>query len=394
MTDRSFSVSGTIPSDTLISIYNAAFSNSHWRDALDMCARLMGADGSMLYEFSNLRQVNFALNETNSALHAVADILAEYNQLLADGGGSNYDQEGLGATHEAQPFRVVMDTDIWKLDDAYLIRPEVDLGLRAGFLRRALVNLSDDPNTYRGAIFLYGRECDAAIPPQAAAVVNLLGPHLSKAVELNRFTFELRRRYDAALSVLDKIDTGILILSGAGEVILENRAASGVLDQADGLSVGPDRIVSCYSPEADAALKDAARNMAGTAIGEHDEAGRIIQIERKSGAASLVAVVSPLRDAEMELERGLAGALVTLIDPLKPMKIKSDIVAGAYRLTAAEQRLVDFVLRGLTNKEIALELDVSPETIKSQLRSMFEKCGCRNRVSFVWRVFQFAPPIC
>jgi DNA-binding CsgD family transcriptional regulator len=76
------------------------------------------------------------------------------------------------------------------------------------------------------------------------------------------------------------------------------------------------------------------------------------------------------------------------------MKIKSDIVAGAYRLTAAEQRLVDFVLRGLTNKEIALELDVSPETIKSQLRSMFEKCGCRNRVSFVWRVFQFAPPIC
>lgn len=394
MTDRSFSVSGTITSDTLISIYDAAFSNSHWRDALDMCARLMGADGSMLYEFSNLRQVNFALNETNSALHAVADILAEYNQLLADGGGSNYDQEGLGATHEAQPFRVVMDTDIWKLDDAYLIRPEVDLGLRAGFLRRALVNLSDDPNTYRGAIFLYGRECDAAIPTQAAAVVKQLGPHLSKAVELNRFTFELRRRYDAALSVLDKIDTGILILSGAGEVILENSAASGVLDQADGLSVGPDRIVSCYSPEADAALKDAARNMAGTAIGEHDEAGRIIQIERKSSAASLVAVVSPLRDAEMELERGLAGALVTLIDPLKPMKIKSDIVAGAYRLTAAEQRLVDFVLRGLTNKEIALELDVSPETIKSQLRSMFEKCGCRNRVSFVWRVFQFAPPIC
>ena len=117
-------------------------------------------------------------------------------------------------------------------------------------------------------------------------------------------------------SVLDKIDTGILILSGSGEVILENSAASGVLDKADGLSVGPDRIVSCYSPEADAALKDAARNMAGTAIGEHDEAGRIIQIERKSGAASLVAVVSPLRDAEMELERGLAGALVTLIDPL------------------------------------------------------------------------------
>lgn len=385
--------SGTMTPSTLISIYDAAFSNDHWRNALDMCARSMGANGAMLYELSNLSQVNFALNETNSALHAAADILSEYNQLLADGRGSNYDQEGLGATHRADPFEVVLDTDIWQLDESYQARPEVQLGIRAGFLRRALVNLSDDPNTFRGAIFLYGRQCDAAVPQQAAEVVNLLGPHLSKAVELNRFTVELQRRYDAALAVLDKIDTGILILTEAGEIILKNSVASQVLAEGDGLSVGPDKVVSCFAAEAEAALKDAARCLAGTAVGENDEAGRIIQIARKSSKAALVAVVSPLSDAEMELERNLAGALVTLIDPQKPMKIKSDVVAGAYRLTVAEHRLVDFVLKGLTNKEIALELDVSPETIKSQMKSMFEKCGCRNRVSFVWRVFQFAPPI-
>ncbi|MEO0978546.1 MAG: LuxR C-terminal-related transcriptional regulator [Pseudomonadota bacterium] len=385
--------SNSIDSEILISIYDAAISQNYWREALDKCAWSVGATGGMLYEFSNLQQVKFALNETNSALHAVSSLLAEYNQLLSEGKGSNYDQEGLGATHETERFNVLLDSDIWTLDEAYLARPEVQIGLRAGFLRRLLVNLSDDPNTFRGAIFLYDDKLKNGVPSSGIGVARQLAPHLAKAVELNRLTFELRRRYDAALTVLDKIDTGILILTEKSEIVLKNRAAEDLFAAEDSLTISRANTVSILIPEVVAELNDAVNSIACTAAGENDEAGRLVQIPRRSGAAPLLAVVSPLRDAEMELEMNLSGVLVTLIDPLKPMKVQSGILSKAYSLSNSEKRLVEFVLRGQTNKEIATELGLSPETIKSQLSSLFEKCGCRNRIAFVWRVFQFAPPI-
>lgn len=385
--------SDEMSSDTLISIYNSAISDNFWREALDKCATLTGASGAMLYEFSSLRQVNFSLEESNSALHEAAHLLAEYNQLLSEGRGSNYDQEGLGATHESEPFKALLDSDIWTLDAAYRSRPEVEIGLRAGFWRRALVNLSDDPNTYRGIIFLYDPEACSEVPPSVFPVASRIGPHLSKAVELNRLTFELRRRYQAALTVLDKIDTGILIVSKTGEMVLQNSAAGELLSAGDGLFLSQSNLVSSDNPETNAQLIDAVRSISETADGENDEAGRILQIPRRGVPAPLVAVVSPLRDAEMELDKDLSGALVTLIDPLKPLKVQSEIIASAYRLSKGEQRLIEFILKGQTTKEIALALEVSPETIKTQLSSIFEKCRCRNRISFVWRVFQFAPPI-
>jgi DNA-binding CsgD family transcriptional regulator/tetratricopeptide (TPR) repeat protein len=49
-------------------------------------------------------------------------------------------------------------------------------------------------------------------------------------------------------------------------------------------------------------------------------------------------------------------------------------------LTAAELAVVDLVARGLTNREAAAELFLSPETINTHLRHAFGKLGIRSRV--------------
>lgn len=48
-------------------------------------------------------------------------------------------------------------------------------------------------------------------------------------------------------------------------------------------------------------------------------------------------------------------------------------------LTVAERELVHFVRIGFSNKEIAVRLDKSVRTVKTQLTSVYKKCGVRGR---------------
>jgi DNA-binding NarL/FixJ family response regulator len=50
-------------------------------------------------------------------------------------------------------------------------------------------------------------------------------------------------------------------------------------------------------------------------------------------------------------------------------------------LTARELEIVGFLARGISNKEISVELDLSEQTVKNHVRSIFRKRGVTNRVA-------------
>jgi DNA-binding CsgD family transcriptional regulator len=54
--------------------------------------------------------------------------------------------------------------------------------------------------------------------------------------------------------------------------------------------------------------------------------------------------------------------------------------------TKRENEVLELVVRGLTNKEIAARLGSSPLTVKNQLAAMFEKSGVKNRAELAHSV--------
>lgn len=56
---------------------------------------------------------------------------------------------------------------------------------------------------------------------------------------------------------------------------------------------------------------------------------------------------------------------------------------SALRLTRREADLVESLLEGCTNKEIALRLGISDQTVKNQLTALYQKAGVRNRLGLV-----------
>jgi two-component system, NarL family, nitrate/nitrite response regulator NarL len=49
-------------------------------------------------------------------------------------------------------------------------------------------------------------------------------------------------------------------------------------------------------------------------------------------------------------------------------------------LTTREQQIANAIVRGLSNKQIAREFGISPETVKRHLASIYSKLALRGRV--------------
>jgi len=64
---------------------------------------------------------------------------------------------------------------------------------------------------------------------------------------------------------------------------------------------------------------------------------------------------------------------------------------GWAALTATERAVSQLVAEGLTNREVARRLHISPHTVNTHLRHVFDKLGVSNRTALAAAVTQ-APP--
>jgi len=61
-------------------------------------------------------------------------------------------------------------------------------------------------------------------------------------------------------------------------------------------------------------------------------------------------------------------------------------LCNRFHLTARERQAVGFLVKGMTSKEIAQEMGISPNTVKSFLRLVMTKAGVSTRAGLIGRV--------
>lgn len=91
--------------------------------------------------------------------------------------------------------------------------------------------------------------------------------------------------------------------------------------------------------------------------------------------AQLIASIKRVAAGESILDPGLRSGMVDWV----MRSITPPETADLSPLTPQEQRIVALVADGLTNKEIAAVMEISPKTVKNYLHNVFEKLGIQRR---------------
>jgi DNA-binding CsgD family transcriptional regulator len=80
---------------------------------------------------------------------------------------------------------------------------------------------------------------------------------------------------------------------------------------------------------------------------------------------------------------GDAPVVALLFERREPLGFYAYRVAFHFRLTQREQETLKYVMQGLTNKEIANQMGISPNTVKAYLKLIMTKMGVPTRSAIV-----------
>jgi DNA-binding NarL/FixJ family response regulator len=102
-------------------------------------------------------------------------------------------------------------------------------------------------------------------------------------------------------------------------------------------------------------------------------------------------IVRKTQSPEMLIEclRTVASGQVFLENALRSTLGGAQRRNGALRITPREREIVEYICRGLKNREIAEALSITPGTVKVHLMHIFEKTGVKDRFQLALQGQQF-----
>jgi DNA-binding CsgD family transcriptional regulator len=213
-------------------------------------------------------------------------------------------------------------------------------------------------------------------------LLRFLAPHLQRAVQLFVRLCALDARAQAAEDALDRIPLGVALVSAKGKVLRLNRTAEAIVASGDGLWVGRNGLRAAGFDET-RSLQRLIAEAAATAVGDGMCAGGAISLSRPSGAQPLPVLVAPTSGKRLADGPCWPAAIVFIGYPEQEAQDPTGLLRRLYGMTPAEASLASILLQGRDLTEAARELGVTMNTVRTQLRCVFDKTGARRQAELV-----------
>jgi len=211
------------------------------------------------------------------------------------------------------------------------------------------------------------------VEPELVRQLDALRPHLARSMLLSaRLQLERAR---VASETLALIGLPALVLDGRGKVLAANDLIEALAEHV--VWRAQDR-VSLNDPVADALFQQAVETLDLEASGPT----RSFAVRSTASGAALVAHVIPIRRGVRDIFAHCAGVLV-LTPVTLPQAPPVELVQSLFDLTPAEARVARDLTTGQTVEEIAATGRLSVPTVRTHVRGVLEKTGCRRQAEAV-----------
>ena len=202
----------------------------------------------------------------------------------------------------------------------------------------------------------------AGVPPTSPATEHFGPERTGAGLSLRTLTTALAR-------VMDALPTEMVLCSPAGSILHANHHARNRLDLGESRrSIREEIRFLCVGLH----LQIAEEEEAGEGTGFVSQAERRVTLDGSE---------VHLRAVDLGVPRhGGSPAILVLIDSRDPLSDRDLEQAG---LTRAEIRIARLIMRGRTNREIALALSVSVHTVRHHVQHIHDKVGVRSRAQLM-----------
>jgi DNA-binding CsgD family transcriptional regulator/PAS domain-containing protein len=223
-----------------------------------------------------------------------------------------------------------------------------------------------------------------AYGPEELQRIALFGTHLRRAFRLSRHFGQLHHQAQAVEQLLEQCPFGVILVNELGKAGFLNRRAETLVRIEPQLDLREGRITlrGRKAAQLDRLIHDAI----DTALGKGTSAGGAIRLATTTDDAEpVVVVITPLRiDPRSTVLSGPRYcAAVFLGSPNERKSIAQQILHSLYTLTPAEARLAVELANGHDLDEISREFAITKHTARTQLKSIFNKTGCRRQAELV-----------
>jgi DNA-binding CsgD family transcriptional regulator/PAS domain-containing protein len=270
-----------------------------------------------------------------------------------------------------------------------ITREEVRLAEFLETSHHVSASITGEADGTRYSLFVFRDLSASGFDTEEASVCEILVSQLRRGVELSARLGATEIERALYSSVMDRLSVGIVMLDASGRIVKCSASAEEALSERDGLQVQAGRLRATSAREdrdLQAAIKAAAQSVA---TGE-TPASRGLSLTKLSGNRNLGIIVQPI---PAERRTGLATSATIAVyirDPEANSEVEGELVRQLFDLTPAEAAVARRLTAGLSLEDAASSLDISRNTARAHLRSIFSKSGITRQTELVRLVLNSA----
>ncbi len=370
---------GTVRPDAFEGVVNgfleAAAVPSLWPDALHALALACGAEGVAAHSADGVRTLGSVFSIGTASMASEFAVRWRAPEL------NSHRSRGL-ALLERGWRGVVTEDDIFTPEERARDPFHQDFIVRNGFSSFAGVVLAKSP----GVMFLasiHRRPKQGQYERGEIEAINKLAGHLQVACKAAmRIGMSATRRLTDALVASGQ---AVALIGPDGRIV----HASGPFERLlrDGVHVQAGRF-GCYHPDADRAVA-AAIDRAVAFDGALREPLASVILPRRNGLRPLIAEVVPVRGSARDILNVVSAiAILTDLESVKGGPVETAL-QQAFDLTPAEARLAAKLAAGEALPQIAKVDRTARETLRTRLKSVFDKTGTSRQTELALLVTKF-----
>ena len=212
----------------------------------------------------------------------------------------------------------------------------------------------------------------------AVQLLRLLMPHLQRAIQLHQKIAGLQAKATSAADGLDYLPIGFLAVDSKGKVLVMNRRAEEILRLNDGLTLCAGGLAARRRDETTRLRAHIQRAMLTGSKRGLDPGGAMV-VSRPSLRRPFQILVTPLPRAGSLLWPEQCAAGIFVADPEHHAAPSEEVLRQFFHLTPAEARLAGALMQGRSLDDAADDFDLSRNTVRSQLRSIFDKTATKRQ---------------